>query len=360
MTKKRATIITFAAIAAILLIARVAAPYLIKDYVNQLLATRENYSGSVSDVGLALWRGAYRVEGMLIVKKGGDPEAPFFRSEAIDFSLEWGALLSGALVGEAVFERPELRLGQNEDTGEEQLGQDGDWLAGLESLMPMRVNRLQAIDGTVSYGGTAGAALPQVTVTHVDLLATNLTNARKSEEESGLPSSLSAQGVAQDDAQLSVRGSFDLMSSPMDLDIDLACEPLSLAPFNPILRDKLALDVKSGAMGFYGEWLVRSGQLDGYLKFVVENLDILDISEDAKNPLNLLWQAIAGFFTTVTENPSRKQFATRIPLSGEVGDVEAGIWPALGSIFVNAFVSAFTRDVDESVGAADPEAAAEK
>ena len=50
--------------------ARAALPSLVKDTVNRKLMALPAYDGHVDDVDLALWRGAYRIDGIRIVKTG--------------------------------------------------------------------------------------------------------------------------------------------------------------------------------------------------------------------------------------------------------------------------------------------------
>ena len=52
---------------------------------------------------MALWRGAYRIDDIRIVKTGAQQPTPFFSSDYIEFSVEWRSLLRGSLVTQGVF-----------------------------------------------------------------------------------------------------------------------------------------------------------------------------------------------------------------------------------------------------------------
>ncbi len=54
----------FAAIAAVLVALHFTLPYLVRDYLNDKLADMGDYRGRITDVDLALWRGAYRINGL--------------------------------------------------------------------------------------------------------------------------------------------------------------------------------------------------------------------------------------------------------------------------------------------------------
>src|SRR5687767_9028432 len=98
MLRRNKIFLTVAIIAVVLIAVRAALPGVVKDYVNRTLAGLEAYDGSVQDIDLALWRGAYRIDGVRIVKRGAEQEVPFFDADRVDLSVQWSSLLRGSLV----------------------------------------------------------------------------------------------------------------------------------------------------------------------------------------------------------------------------------------------------------------------
>jgi hypothetical protein len=94
---------------------------------------------------------------------------------------------------------------------------------------------------------------------------------------------------------------------------------------------------------------VKDGRITGYVKPLLNNLQVVDWKKDKERPLELVWESIAGFAAEVFENQPKNQFATRVPLSGEISSVQSGFWPALWNIFRNAFVEAFDRNTDNTI-----------
>src|SRR5688572_6656750 len=76
-----------AAIVALLVTLHLALPYLVRDYLNDRLADMGDYRGRIADVDLALWRGAYRINGLQIVKVDGKVPVPFVDAPLIDLSV---------------------------------------------------------------------------------------------------------------------------------------------------------------------------------------------------------------------------------------------------------------------------------
>src|SRR5258706_8516161 len=77
------------AIAVRLIAFRLALPYMVKDYVNGRLHAMDAYDGSVADVGMGLWRGAYKIYGIEIVKKAGARLPTPFSSTASASTSRW-------------------------------------------------------------------------------------------------------------------------------------------------------------------------------------------------------------------------------------------------------------------------------
>src|SRR5688572_15750294 len=151
MTRSRKILVTLLVIAGVLVAGRIALPYLVEDYVNRKLAGLDSYDGRVGDIDIHLWRGAYSIDDIEIVKKGAKRPVPFFKGERVNLSVEWRSLFRGSIVAEAEFIRPELNLVQGRSESDTQLGKEENWNARLEELFPFRFNTIEVHDGTVRF-----------------------------------------------------------------------------------------------------------------------------------------------------------------------------------------------------------------
>lgn len=332
-----------------LLIVRILLPSWVEDFVNRSIDELESYEGQIADVDLALWRGAYTIKGIAIHKADTSEDLPFFEAEQIDVSLEWKALLKGAVVGELHFVRPILRFVQDDE--EPQLGDEGGWARALQSLVPIELNRVEVVDGMVSYRGRRELALPDLVVEKFHLLAQDITNEKSDERE--LPATIEASGSVMSGAELTVRGRFDLLAEEPAMDASLTCETIDLVELNELLRRKAAIDVKSGQLDVYSEWALMDSKLDGYLKLIAEDVEIFDLQEDAGNPLEIIWQGLAGILVQTTKNQSRDQFATKVPFKGDLENLDTGVMASIVSTLENAFVQAMQRDLDGTIKLSD-------
>ena len=152
MTKKySAKIVSALVIVAILLIGlRLALPGLVKNYLNEQLAEMGEYHGHITDVDIALIRGAYVIKELNIKKTGDSIPVPFVSIVKTDLSVHWKALFQGSISGEVVMTKPVVNFavaGKNVS----QDGSEADWRQTLDDLIPLQINRFEIQDGKITY-----------------------------------------------------------------------------------------------------------------------------------------------------------------------------------------------------------------
>src|SRR4051812_1792359 len=219
MTRKRKVVIALSAIVVLLIAARIAMPYVVEDYVNHKIAALDEYDGHVGDIDIHLWRGAYSIDDIEIVKTSASRPVPFFRAKRVNLSVEWRSLLRGSIVSEASFLGPELNLVQGRSKADSQLGQGEDWHARLEELFPFRFNTIEVTDGTVRFLAPGISARDAITARHVNGDISNLTNVINSGKETF--AAFHATADVLDGAPAVVNGSADAFASQPTFDVNL-------------------------------------------------------------------------------------------------------------------------------------------
>lgn len=355
--RRRKLLAILATVAVVLLAFRIYLPHGLRSFANGVLRDLENYDGSIGDVDVALWRGAYSIEDVELEKVAGEGAKVRASIDELDISIHWRALFQGELVGEVIFKRPTIDIAAVESE-EASASEEAGLVDALTELVAFRINRLEISEGALFFRGATDAPLPELTIQPIDLVATNISNASDASET--LPSTLVAQAGLQGGAAIQWSGRFNLLTHPIEMDMELKCDPIQLTDLDDVLRRYAALDAEAGWLGIYSEWAVAEGAIDGYMKFVARGLEILDVKEDGGNPLSLLWQAVAGLLVSITENAPRDQFATRIPFSGRIEELDTSVLAAIGSLLRNGFVQAMTRDVDDSITLGSAEEESEK
>lgn len=328
---------------------RIYLPYWVTDYVNKVLDEVPGYSGSIEGVDLHLYRGAYRIHELKMVKTGEDIPVPFLDIAAIDLSVQWEALFDGRLVGEVELQKPIVNfvLAVSDTTKAEQAGGEADWTQPIKDLMPLEINRFTVVNGQLTYRDYAADPQVNISLDSLQLEARNLKNVES--DSNKLPSPITATATSIGGGRLNLQAEANLLKEIPDFDMNAKFEGVSLPALNDFTMAYSKLDFERGTFNLYSEMAVSDGMLTGYVKPVLREIKLIDFSKDKKKPLQMLWEAISGVILEIFENQSKDQFATKVPMEGNLNNIKSGIWPTIGNIFKNAFIHAFKKDTDDSV-----------
>lgn len=331
--------------AALLLVTlHLALPYLVRDYLNDKLATMGDYYGRLERVGLAWWRGAYRIEGLKIVKQEGRIPVPFLDAPAIDLAVSWRSLWHDrAVVARVVFERPELNFVDGATAKDSQSGEGVDWREQLEKLLPITLNEVRIEDGRLAFRNFQSDPPVNLQATAVNAVLHNLTNVDGGQ---GRVARLEATARVLGQAPLETSARFDPFDEWRNFEWNLRITDIELHRLNAFSRAYGRFDFKAGRGDLVLEVEAEKARLDGYVKPLLRNVDVFDWQQDVekeeKGFLRGLWEALVGGGQTVLKNQRKDQFATRIELSGTLEQPDISPLQAFAAILRNAFVQAFT------------------
>jgi uncharacterized protein involved in outer membrane biogenesis len=326
---------------------RIALPFIIKDYVNKTLDEMEGYGGSVSDIDLHLFRGAYVIKDITIFEEIDTFSVPFVSVSRVDLSVEWGALFRGKVAGRIVIDNPVINF-----TVEGEKTQDGsetDWLEMVEDLMPININHFEIKNGVISFKDFDTEPNIDIDIHDLNLVATNLSNVEQ--EGVALPSTINATGTSVGSGRFNIEAHLNALKQIPDIDLTLTIEQVDMTALNDFIRAYTKTDVEKGTFNLYSEIIIDDGQLKGYVRPVLENLEILDWDEEKGGFLKKAWEAIAEGVKTIFENPEEEQVATHVPIEGNLNemDLEVGIWPTIWELFRNAFIEAISKQTENSI-----------
>ncbi|HZF29121.1 MAG TPA: DUF748 domain-containing protein [Gammaproteobacteria bacterium] len=330
------------------LAARVAAPVVVKHYVNLALADMGEYTGSVTDVDLFLLGGGYRLRNVRVVKLDSGPAAPpFIEMPTMELSLQWRALFHGRAVGEAVMFEPVVNLVQAESTTDKQLGTGVNWPQEVRDLFPFKLNSVEALNGLVTFRAPGIATDESLTVRDFHLLLHNLTNVQA--REAGAFADLALDGKIMGNAPIELTGRFDPNAAAPTFDVDLTLEGARLVDVNPWLDRFLKADAESGVFSMYSELASADGRFEGYVKPILEDPKFFDVDEASRGPFRKAWEALVNLAAKILENRAANQVATEIPISGQYENPRVSIVEAIVNLLRNAFVAAFAHSLEGTI-----------
>jgi hypothetical protein len=336
----------------LLVLFRLALPFLIKSYVNRQLDKAPDYDGYVRTIDVHLWRGAYQIQDVAIFKTSGGVTAPLFAAKTVDLSIQWKELFHGAVAGEVVFDQPRINFVHGPTPEQSQSGTNANWDKTLESLFPFQLNRVEIKEGQVHFQNEHSTPPVDIFVDALFAVATNLNNTRDLRME--LPAGLVAHGKTLGGGEVNVEIHLNPLAPTPTFEVDAQLTNVTLVALNDFLQAYGKFDVKRGTFGLYTSVAAKEGSYEGYFKVLFENLDIFDWEKDRKkNPLKGIWQAIVATLTTAFKNQPKDRLALKVPVSGSFTNTDVHVWTAVGTLLRNAFIQALVPRLDEKVKVED-------
>lgn len=342
-----------AALVVALIAFRLYLPTLVRDHVNRVLDQDPDYDGSIGAVDIALIAGRYAIHEVEIEDTKGEFPVPLFSAPVVHFSVEWDALFRGALVGEIEMEAPRLNLvNAPGPTAEDQTGTDADWRDMVLELFPLRIDRLEIVDGEVHYVDPVARPPVDVFVADVDLVAKNLTNSEDLSDT--LAASVRATGYPQGYGSFVATSVFDPYADQPSFDLNLELHGVELVKLNDFLRAYGKFDAEAGTLDAFVEIAADDGRFTGYVKPVLRDVKVVSLREeierDREGPIRIAWEAVVGAVKGVfTNEKAEHQLAARVPISGSFDDPKVHPWQTVVSATYNAFVDALFDGLDQDI-----------
>lgn len=330
---------------ALLLALHLALPFLIRDYLNDKLADMGDYRGQIADVDLAWWRGAYRINGLEIVKVDGDVPVPLLDAPVIELAVSWHALwYDHGVVARAVFEGPELNFvdgGENDQ--DSQTGAGVDWRAQLEKLLPITLDEIRVVNGRITFRNFTSQPPVDLQASDVNASLYNLTNV--ADERGERVARFEGHALLLDHAPLEASAVFDPFENFEDFEFRLRATDIELRKLNDFSSAYGKFDFNAGHGDIVIEATADEGLLSGYVKPLLRDVDVFnwqqDVEQESKGFFRSIWEALVGSGETVLRNQPTDQFATRVELSGNVHQQDVSGLQAFLGILRNAFIEAF-------------------
>jgi hypothetical protein len=341
------------AIVLLLVLVHLALPYLVRSYLNDKLADMGEYRGHIDDVDIALWRGAYKINGLVIEKAKDKAPVPLLQAPLIDIAVSWHTLwYDHAIAARVEFVDPKVNfVDGGEKKAQSQTGEGVDWRQQLEKLLPITLNEIKVTNGQLAFRNFTSDPPVNVYADRVDASLYNLTNTADANGKRVAE----FKGTARllDQAPLEASAKFDPFSDWENFEIRLRMTGLDLTKLNDFTRAYAKFDFHAGSGDLVVETEAENSQLGGYIKPLLHNVDIFNWRQDVETPdkgfFRSLWEAVVGGGQAVLKNQHQDQFATRIDISGNIKNRDISPFQAFVEILRNAFVQAFSPRFERSL-----------
>ena len=334
-------------------IARVLAPGYIHRAINRRLSHIPGYAGHVGDVELQLWRGAYRIDNINIVRSNGKVREPFFTARTVDFSIAWGEMLKKKFVssiyvtdGRLIFLR-----GPTDETS--QLTADHRWQDVISDVFPIHITHLEIKGGVIRFVDTTREPRVDIGIEHIDVVATGLRN-RPSRRAEVFPATIDISGRSIGNGELRLNAKLEPLADQPHFKLALELRKVSLPALNDLLRAYVGIDVSQGQFDVFGQMAMQKGHFEGYLKPFLDHVDFRN-HDDASRKLGarIRKDALVSVIKLFRNNDTQ-QLATRIPFSGDAQSMDVRTLRTIMNGLHHGFVAALPQSFE---GTTHPDAA---
>jgi hypothetical protein len=338
--------IVLISILVLLVIIRLMLPSIAKNQINKKLANIEGYHGSINDLSMSLYRGAFNIGELVIYEEASeDPETPFIILPILDFSIDWSALLKGRIVSEIAMDSLEVNLTvlkEEEKDKEPRV----HFAEQIQEFSPIQINELKITNAKIAYLDPTVDPKVNVYFDDFNFIGENLSNVE--DEEKVLPGYININSKAMGEGTMAMEMHVNILKEIPDFDLNLAFEDIDLVKFNDFVEAYANLELKSGILSVFTELVVNNGDIKGYIKPVIEGFEVNQEADDRNFP-EKVYDAVVDIVGKILENPKEEQIASRVELSGHVENIENDPWQAVFSLLRNAFIEAYSKEIENAI-----------
>lgn len=330
-----------------LVIFRLFLPDIVKRYVNRTLNRIPGYRGHIEDIKIHLWRGAYEIDRLDIVKIDGDVPVPFFKVKTADLSIQWRELFHGSLVGEIVLTEPQVNFVAGPTKAQSQTSMDQSWLDRVQELFPLNINHFQTINGSIHFRNFSAKPPIDIYLDNVEIQAHNLSNSRKKYDE--LLATLDARSRAMGHGRFDLNVSFNPFSPRPMFDLKSELTQLNVPTLNGFIRHYGGVVVTTGTVDMYMECAAKGGEYRGYVKPFIRDVHFATLSAKDLKFSEKLRGLLGEIAAAILKNRQKNSVATKVEFSGRFDETTVLKWAAVKAAFRHAFVHALAPKVDDTI-----------
>jgi len=345
---RRALICCFVVLA-VLVIARLCAPYVLKRAINRRLNEIPNYAGHVDSISLNLWRGAYDMRGLRITKSSGKVPEPFVAADRIDFAIYWRDLFRGRFVSQIYVKNIQLNFHRGKSEDESQLDADQRWRSVTHDLFPIDITFLDIKGGVLRFVDSTQTPKVDIEIKDLSIRAVGLRN-RTGDDPGPYPAKVELTGTTVGAGQLRLYAKLEPLADKPHFEINLELTKMVLPSLNDFLHAYAGVTVAQGRFELYSQMAMNNGHYEGYVKPFFNDLRLV---ESADEPLGeRIKTRLFALFAEFAKNGKTQQVATRIPFSGEDGALDIHTWKSIENGLHHGFVKALSHGFE---GTANPD-----
>ena len=211
-----------------------------------------------------------------------------------------------------------------------------------DPVLELRAKQIRLADSTIGWIDRTEDPDYRLFVSDLDLTLIDFSNQKRD----GI-GRLEATGKLNGTGPASINALFRPQTKSPEFDLAVRVENTDLREMNNLIAAKAGMDVVKGFLSYYSELTVRNNAIDGYVKVLLDDLDVYARAQDKKKPLlSKTKEVVADALAEVLENPRTDEVATKASISGPLENPNADTWEIITGLIRNAFVEAILPGLD--------------
>ncbi|UTA48508.1 DUF748 domain-containing protein [Simiduia sp. 21SJ11W-1] len=341
-------------LALIAITARIYAPVYITKVINNHIANSSKIGGAIEGVDLHLWRGAYSIEGIALYTVEREDARPLLTMPRLELTLEWRSLIRGQLLSELVFHSPVLNLhdGKGRNLADENaLDENTTWLALADRIAPFAINRLDIRNGELHLYVNEGEWQRGLTLTKLNGQLLNITNSLQ--VANTLDGQFNLEGELYNVSHFTLKGTYSPYEPRPTFDVDFTMAALPAKQLDALVQYYTPYDIEAGTLDIAAEMQANQGAVDGYLRLGLKEISVFDwradIERDGDHFFSALFEGLSDGLAQLLENNQTGAIATKVPLAGELDNIDTPLLTLIWGIIENAFIRAYEIELEGSL-----------
>lgn len=340
--KKKKIIIPLTLFVFLLVVRAVMVPVVHKQ-LNKFLATfSPTLYFHMADLDISILRGAYSFDGITGKVKGQKND--FLKIERVDVSIAWREIFKGQIVTDIEVTAPdfsytkELKEAIASSPKKESQAKDAK-----DTLFPVKIERVDVKQGALTMDDYPNIEPDKkFQVSNIEGRITNLTADKK------FPLSFfNLRATVLGNSVVKTAGHLNTLSKPMQWDVDGELQGFDLTVANKLLKSKLPLTFTKGKLDVYAEAKSQNGEIEGYVKPFMKNLDIMKASENFKGPKHWFIEVATALGNLILRESKTKSVATKIPFSMDKSGFHIDSGEALSKAIEHGFQQQLSPGVED-------------
>jgi hypothetical protein len=142
----------------------------------------------------------------------------------------------------------------------------------------------------------------------------------------------------------------DPFSDQSKFDMNASVKNISLPAMNSLLRAYGNFDVNAGKFDLYTEFATKNGRVNGYVKPLITDLDIISWKKEKDDKLGRkLYESLLEAGAWLFKNRKTDRLGSKVYIHGDLRNPRISVGKAILMLLQNAFVSSLTPYIDGEI-----------